>query len=187
MSMNRLLLLFLLIPTASSALSYEICFVGNNGRQCFTLETEKELDEVVATATYPNGDLSVTILGVDVDLRCKDTNGDGYDEECLLGVQASEEPEEYFPNGTVVSAGCTGTTLIERVANGFGATYTRPTINSDQCGYEEPESDPCYSGTWYTGYGNPLCEDTNGNLKYRKVCPRGTSGNYVLMAPGFCT
>lgn len=177
--MKKLLMLAMLLPLTGNA--YDICFVGDNGPQCFALVTDRELKEVVNVVPYDNGDLEVSFLGVDVDLRCKDTDRDGFDEECTIAI--SEDPDEqYFPNGTVMSAECRGSTLIETVANGFGVTYTRPTINAEQCGYVG--QDPCYSGSWYTGYGNPLCEDPTGtdtSPSYREVCPANTSPNYILL------
>ena len=180
--MRKLLAMIGLIPTLSFAESYEICIISDSPDPvCFTLITDLPKDEIVAVAEYPNGNIEINIAGVDAQLRCKDTDGDGFDDECLLAVSAAESP--YFANGAVLEAFCAGTTLLETVADGFNGTFTRPTYNSEQCGYED---DPCFSGSWYTGYGNPECEDPNGDIKYRRVCPSGSSGTYVLMTPSSC-
>ena len=180
--MKRLTILAILFPMMGYAGEYEICLISDNPDPlCFTLITDLPKEDIVAVANYPNGDVAINIAGVEVDLRCKDTDGDGFDDECLMGVSAADSI--YHANGAVLNAVCSGTTLIETVANGFGVTYTRPTLNAEQCGYEP---DPCFSGSWYTGYGNPLCEDPNGDRKYRKVCPAGTGDNYILLTPGSC-
>lgn len=171
----------LIVSPASFGEAYEICIKSDSDPVCFTLDTPLPKDDIIAVANYPNGDVAINIAGVDVNLRCKDTDGDGFDDECLMGVQAADSI--YHANGAVLNAVCAGTTLLETVADGFNRTFTRPTYNSALCGYED---DPCFSGSWYTGYGNPECEDPNGDIKYRKVCPSGSSGEYVLMTPGSC-
>lgn len=181
--MRRLLAILGLIASPALAEEYEICLISDSpDAVCFTLITDQHKEDIVSVANYPNGDVAINIAGVDADLRCKDTDGDGFDDECLLRVQAADSP--YHANGAVLDAVCAGTTLLETVADGFNGTFTRPTYNSDQCGYID--NDPCFSGSWYTGYGNPECEDPNGNIKYRKVCPSGSSENYVLMTPSSC-
>lgn len=184
--MNKSLLLLLIlmaIPLLGNAEEYEICLISDNPDPvCFRLITDLPKEEIVAVAEYPNGDVAINIAGVDVNLRCKDTDGDGFDDECLMAVSAADSI--YHANGAVLNAVCAGTTLIETVANGFGATYTRPTINAEMCGYVDP--DPCFNGSWYVGWGNPECEDPNGEIQYRKVCPAGTGENYILLTPGSC-
>ena len=181
--MRKLLAIIGLMAGPSFAEEYEICIISDNPDPvCFTLITDLPKEDIISVVEYPSGDVEINIAGVDMDLRCKDTDGDGFDDECLLRVQAAESP--YYANGAVLEAFCAGTTLLETVADGFNGTFTRPTYNSEQCGYED---DPCFSGSWYTGYGNPQCEDPNGDIKYRKVCPKNTSENYVLMTPGSCS
>lgn len=175
----------LIVSPASFGEAYEICIKSDSDPVCFTLDTPLPKADIVAVANYPNGNVEINIAGVDANLRCKDTNNDGFDDECVLAIQAADSP--YHANGAVLNAVCAGTTLLETVADGFNRTFTRPTYNSDQCGYTDP--DPCYSGSWYTGYGNPQCEDPTGtdtSPSYREVCPSGSSGEYVLMTPGSC-
>lgn len=180
--MRKLLVAIGLIALPSFAEEYQICILSDNPEpQCFTLITDLPKEEIIAVANYPNGDVAINIAGVDSRLRCKDTTGDGSDDQCVLAIQAADSP--FHAAGAVLEAVCAGTTLLETVADGFNRTYTQPTYNSAQCGYVD---DPCYDGAWYVGYGNPECEDPNGDIKYRKVCPTGPSGNYVLMTPGSC-
>lgn len=181
--MRRLLAIVGLIAFPTLAEEYEICILSDSPDPvCFNLITDLPKEDIVAVANYPNGNVEINIAGIDADLRCKDNDNDGFDDECLLRIQAAESP--YFANGAVLNAVCAGTTLLETVADGFNGTFTRPTYNSALCGYED---DPCFSGSWYTGYGNPQCEDPNGDRKYRRVCPSGSSENYVLMIPGSCS
>ena len=179
---TSLLLFLLLSAEALSTNSYDICFVGANGPACFILETDKEINDIVTSVEYPNGDLDVTIVGVDIRVRCQDNDDDGADDNCTIAVKA----EEYVAAGTVISSSCSGTTLLVKKADGQGGTYTDPQMNSTQCGYVAPDDDPCYNGSWYVGQGNPLCEDVDTG--YKKYCPNGvvSTGNYVLTTPENC-
>ena len=100
--------------------------------------------------------------------------------------EVAVKAEEYADAGTVISSTCAGTTLLVTKADGQGGTYTDPQLNSTQCGYVAPPSDPCYNGSWYIGFGNPLCEDVDSG--YKKYCPNGvvSTGNYVLTTPENC-
>ena len=176
------LLLFLLFSAGAFSEPYDICFNGTGAPACFVLETDEPIDSIVTSVKYPNGDIDVNIVGVEVAIRCKDNDGDGSDDQCTIAVKA----EEYADAGTVISSTCAGTTLLVTKADGQGGTYTDPQLNSTQCGYVAPPSDPCYNGSWYIGFGNPLCEDVDSG--YKKYCPNGvvSTGNYVLTTPENC-
>ena len=176
------LLLFAAFSMEAFSKPYDICFNGTGAPACFILETDEPIDSIVTSVKYPNGDVDVNIVGVEVAIRCRDNDGDGADDQCTIAVKA----EEYADAGTVISSTCSGTTLLVTKADGQGGTYTDPQINSTQCGYVAPDDDPCYNGSWYVGQGNPLCEDVDPN--YKIICPNGTvlTGDYVLTAPENC-
>lgn len=175
-------LLFLLFSTGAFSESYDICFKGTGAPACFVIETDEPIDSIVTSVEYPNGDLDVNIVGVEVGIRCRDYNRDGADDQCTIAVKGTD----YIAAGTVLASGCSGTTLLVTKADGQGGTYTNPQLNSTQCGYVPPDDDPCYNGSWYVGQGNPLCEDVDPN--YKIICPNGTvlTGDYVLTAPENC-
>ena len=163
-------LALLVMASAATAVPYDICIISDApDPACFVLDTDLPKEEIIALVEYPNGDYELSIAGVNVNLDCKDTDGDGFDEECLMTVEAADSM--YHPEGTVLSARCAGTTLIIETADGSGGSYTKlgnSQINSPQCGYVAPDSDPCYNGTWYVGQGNPDCEAVD--IEYKKYC-----------------
>jgi len=166
---HTLLLLsaFLVAPLAT-AVPYDICIISDNPEPaCFVLDTPLPKEDIIAVVEYPNGNMEVNIAGVEVNLDCTDTDGDGFSEECIMEVGAADSP--YHPAGTVLDVNCSGTTLLSQKADGSGGTYTNSQMNSIQCGYVAPDDDPCYNGTWYVGQGNPECEDVI-DIEYRKYC-----------------
>ena len=166
---HTLLLLsaFLIAPFAL-AVPYDICIISDApDPACFVLDTPLDKDDIIALVEYPSGDYDLSIAGVNVNLDCKDTDGDGFDEECLMTVEAADSM--YHAYGVVLSAQCVRTTLITKKSDGEGGTYTNSQMNSIQCGYEAPDDDPCYNGSWYVGQSNPECEAVD-DMKYRVYC-----------------
>lgn len=185
--MRHILLLlsaFLVAPLATSE-PYDICIISDApDPACFVLDTPLPKDDIIALVEYPSGDYELSIAGVNVNLDCTDTDGDGFDEDCLMDIEAAASP--YHPYGTVLSVTCSGTTLLSQKADGSGGTYTNSQINSIQCGYVAPDDDPCYNGTWYVGQGNPECEDVT-DMEYRLYCTSvENNGIYGLSTPEDC-
>lgn len=185
--MRHILLLlsaFLVAPLATSE-PYDICIISDApDPACFVLDTPLPKDDIIALVEYPSGDYELSIAGVNVNLDCTDTDGDGFDEDCLMDIEAAASP--YHPYGTVLSVTCSGTTLLSQKADGSGGTYTNSQINSIQCGYVAPDDDPCYNGTWYVGQGNPECEDVT-DMEYRLYCTSvENKGIYGLSTPEDC-
>ena len=178
-------LLILLFASATSAVPYDICIISDNpDPACFVLDTPLPKEEIIAVVEYPSGDVEINIAGVEVNLDCKDTDGDGFDDECLMSVQAADSI--YHPYGTALSINCVGNTLLTQKADGEGGTYTNSQYNSIQCGYEAPDDDPCFRGSWYIGYGKPECEEVD-DIEYRKFCTSpGTPSEYILALPENC-
>ena len=172
-----LLTAFLVAPLATSE-SHDICIISDApDPACFVLDTPLPKDDIIALVEYPSGDYELSIAGVNVNLDCTDTDGDGFDDECVMDIEAAESP--YHAYGVALSVTCSGTTLLSQKADGEGGTYTNSQMNSVQCGYVAPDDDPCYNGTWYVGQGNPECEAVE-DMEYRKYCtPLGSSGGYV--------
>ncbi len=168
--MRHTLTMLALLWLASQAMAapYDICIISDApDPACFVLDTPLPKDDIIAVVEYPDGDTEINIAGVEVNLNCKDTDGDGFSEECLMTVEAADSP--YHPYGTVLSAQCVRTTLITKKADGEGGTYTNSQMNSIRCGYVAPDDDPCYNGSWYVGQGNPECEDVI-DIEYRLFC-----------------
>lgn len=163
-----LLLSALLVAPFATAVPYDICIISDNPEPaCFVLDTPLPKEDIIALVEYPDGDTEINIAGVEVNLVCTDTDDDGFDEECLMYVVAADSP--YHPYGTVLSAQCVRTTLLTKKSDGEGGTYTNSQMNSVRCGYEAPDDDPCYNGTWYVGQGNPECEAVD-DMDYRLFC-----------------
>ena len=175
----------LLIASQAMATPYDICIISDAPEPaCFVLDTPLPKEDIIAVVEYPDGNTEINIAGVEVNLDCKDTDGDGFSEECLMTVEAADSP--YHPYGTVLSAQCVRTTLITKKSDGEGGTYTNSQMNSIQCGYEPPEDDPCFRGSWYIGYGNPECEDVS-DIEYRVYCTSvEDEGVYGLATPTAC-
>lgn len=166
---HTLLLLsaFLVVPFAT-AVPYDICIISDNPEPaCFVLDTPLPKEDIIALVEYPDGHTEINIAGVEVNLDCEDTDGDGFDEECLMTVEEADSP--YHPAGTALDVMCSGNTLLVTKANGSGGTYTNSQMNSIQCGWVAPDDDPCYNGSWYVGQGNPECEDVI-EVEYRLFC-----------------
>jgi len=182
---HTLLLLTLLWASSSIAVPYDICIISDNpDPACFVLDTDLPKDDIIAVVEYPNGDTEINIAGVEVNLDCKDTDGDGFSEECLMTVEAADSM--YHPYGTVLSAQCVRTTLLTTKADGEGGTYTNSQMNSIQCGYVAPDDDPCYNGSWYVGQGNPECEAVD-DFEYRLFCTSAEDeGVYGLAKRNTC-
>ena len=185
--MRHILLLltaFLVAPLATSE-PYDICIISDAPETaCFVLDTPLPKDDIIALVEYPSGDYELSIAGVNLDFDCTDTDGDGFDDECEITVEAAESP--YHAYGVALSVTCSGTTLLSQKADGEGGTYTNSQINSIQCGYVAPDDDPCYNGTWYVGQGNPECEDVI-DMEYRKYCTSvENNGIYGLSTPEDC-
>ena len=53
----------------------------------------------------------------------------------ILSSWCGVEPPTHPEQGTVLSASCSGTTLIEKIADGEGGSVQSLTGNSEQCGY----------------------------------------------------
>ena len=166
--MRHTLLALLFIASGAWATPYDICIISDNPEPaCFVLDTPLPKEDIIAVVEYPEGTTQINIAGVEVQLNCKDTNGDGFDDECLMGISAADSP--YHPYGTDLAVVCSGTTLLLTKADGEGGTYTNSQMNSLQCGYVAPPDDPCFNGSWYIGYGKPECEDVD-NVEYRLFC-----------------
>ena len=162
------LLGMLLVASQAMAVPYDICIISDAPEPaCFVLDTPLPKDEIIALVEYPSGDYEVSIAGVNLNLDCKDTDGDGFDDECLMSVEAADSP--YHAYGVALSISCVGNTLLTQKADGEGGTYTNSQYNSIQCGYEAPDDDPCFRGSWYVGYGNPECEAVD-DMDYRVYC-----------------
>ena len=166
--MRHTLLALLFMASGAWATPYDICIISDNPEPaCFVLDTPLPKEDIIALVEYPDGVTQINIAGVEVNLDCTDTDGDGFDEECLMTVEASDSP--YHPYGTDLDVMCSGTTLLVTKADGEGGTYTNSQMNSIQCGYVAPPDDPCYNGSWYVGQGNPECEAVD-DFEYRVFC-----------------
>ncbi len=162
-----LLTAFLVAPFATAE-PHNICIISDApDPACFVLDTDLPKDDIIALVEYPSGDYDLSIAGVRLDFDCKDTDGDGFDEECLMSVEAADSM--YHAYGVVLSITCVGNTLLSKKSDGEGGTYTNSQYNSVQCGWVAPDDDPCYNGTWYVGQGNPECEDVI-DIEYRVYC-----------------
>ena len=62
--------------------------------------------------------------------------------------------------GTVLSSSCTGTTLVEEIADGSGGSTTRETLNSPTCGYTEPATCTPIS-KWIRHFTSESTQDAN--------------------------
>ena len=176
------LTLLLIAANAHATPTYDLCFNGTGEPACIVLETYEDFDDIVVADIDPQGNVDLRITGVYIAVKCDDTDNDGADDKCTIGVSDEQIPDE----GTVISSTCSGTTLLVQKANGLGGTYTDTQINSAQCGYDD---DPCYNGVWYVGQGNPECEDVcpdpEPDTDYTKYCI-GITGTYVLGTPEDC-
>ena len=177
--MRHTLLALLFLASGAWATPYDICIISDNPDPvCFVLDTPLPKADIVAVVEYPSGDVEINIAGVEVQLDCKDNNGDGFDDECLMGISAADSP--YHPYGTALDVMCSGTTLLVTKADGEGGTYTNSQMNSLQCGYVAPPTDPCYNGSWYVGYGNPECEQDD--VEYRLFCTEVETEDFYGLA-----
>ena len=166
--MRHTLLILLFLASGAWATPYDICIISDApDPACFELDTPLPKDDIIALVEYPSGDYELSIAGVNLDFDCTDTDSDGFDDECVITVEAAESP--YHAYGVALSVTCSGTTLLVTKADGEGGTYTNSQMNSIQCGYVAPPDDPCYRGTWFIGQGNPECEDL-GDIEYRLFC-----------------